>query len=694
MGIAHFAPGHVQTADVEQRWGGKAQRWLGTDQPDPSSTDVRMCRRNDTMSLVLNAGGKQSDLCGSRVRGYCPHHESGDGDLCGYRRQHIVAAEGHVQHWCFTHASLPHPMPEPLKGQGFDEVIIDESPKGQGFDEVIIDESPWLTTMIGHENILIDSLISKKWIIPDAESDFVGLPTHRTNQLLQYIIQAFCASGIGRLRKSSMKMIRSLECKTVIYYLLRTKIEIADIVTPEMSKAAAERALEAAKSHNALLMKLKQLLELVVLTLEGPGDESPYLQVADGSSVTMMWRKDIHEDWYSLPIAHLDATMQPEIARQWLPDLSIKSYAETAMVPEGVYIRQVRDQAVSYTMIRPDENASPQNQQTQRNNCACIARFLEAKEHQYAAQRMVAIMPKGTEAEVLRTFTPSANTGIAHFGNIRGFDGWNGVGYEVIIGRPQIKPSDAEEIAWVVFGKVGQSLNGERYPVRDFKRLMADGTGRHAKQVYHPDPCAEAVRWAHTEGELLQVIARARHVWRDPSNPLQIDIATNVPLPIPVNELISWDDLMAEATPLALMAARGIIPDDWNGRALVLSDKFPTVDAAKSWAHRNGAIDFVANSNNKVTIGERHEVNIRPYRYRIAGKRQSSILHARSDISDPRAVAEKYLGPLDRWELVQKSIEGLPPSLVLSPVRGGSVVVPLGFSIRGRPLEEFMRAAA
>jgi hypothetical protein len=66
-------------------------------------------------------------------------------------------------------------------------------------------------------------------------------------------------------------------------------------------------------------------------------------------------------------------------------------------------------------------------------------------------------------------------------------------------------------------------------------RLMVDGSGRRALAYRHPDPLAEAVRFAICEGELMQAVGRGRGVRRRAETPLEVLILTDVPIPIPVD---------------------------------------------------------------------------------------------------------------------------------------------------------------
>jgi|SRR5438093_6363446 len=106
---------------------------------------------------------------------------------------------------------------------------------------------------------------------------------------------------------------------------------------------------------------------------------------------------------------------------------------------------------------------------------------------------------------------------------------------------------------------------------------MADGTGRRALAPRHPDPLAEAVRFAVCEGELLQAVGRGRGVRRSADTPLEVLILTDVPVPLPVNELTSFRALSDSAGPLGLLAAREKIPLDYAGIAIA----FGIDDASK-----------------------------------------------------------------------------------------------------------------
>jgi hypothetical protein len=108
---------------------------------------------------------------------------------------------------------------------------------------------------------------------------------------------------------------------------------------------------------------------------------------------------------------------------------------------------------------------------------------------------------------------------------------------------------------------------------------MRDGRGIAVDGPCHPDPRAEAVRWSICEGELIQAIGRARGVNRTEANPLEVDILTNVCLPVEVDVVATWKDIQPDV--IDVMWATGAIPGGYGDMADAYPDLFPSRDAAK-----------------------------------------------------------------------------------------------------------------
>ena len=72
---------------------------------------------------------------------------------------------------------------------------------------------------------------------------------------------------------------------------------------------------------------------------------------------------------------------------------------------------------------------------------------------------------------------------------------------------------------------------------------LATGAGIAVDHVRHPDPVAEALRWQACEAQLLQAIGRLRALRRTAETPFFLDLITDVPLPITVDEVATWSRL-------------------------------------------------------------------------------------------------------------------------------------------------------
>ena len=112
---------------------------------------------------------------------------------------------------------------------------------------------------------------------------------------------------------------------------------------------------------------------------------------------------------------------------------------------------------------------------------------------------------------------------------------------------------------------------------------MRDGTGRRVEGNQHPDPRAEAVRWAICEAGLIQAIGRGRGVNRTADNPLQIDILTNV-VPADRGRRGRRPGTAIQPTLAEIMRARGAVPLSYRDMAAAYPDLFPSAARAEKGA--------------------------------------------------------------------------------------------------------------
>src|SRR5580704_17399497 len=157
--------------------------------------------------------------------------------------------------------------------------------------------------------------------------------------------------------------------------------------------------------------------------------------------------------------------------------------------------------------------------------------------------------------------------------------GTYGVEALIVVGRTAPSPAAVECMAEALTGAAIDPLSSW-YEKADAAYEMADGTFRPAQTDRHPNAIAEAIRWHIWEAELIQIIGRARGVNRTKDNPVDILVMTNVPLPIPVERLISTADLDPSPADL-MMAAGGVSLENPTDAATAYPHLWATRNAAK-----------------------------------------------------------------------------------------------------------------
>jgi putative DNA primase/helicase len=223
--------------------------------------------------------------------------------------------------------------------------------------------------------------------------------------------------------------------------------------------------------------------------------------------------------------------------------------------------------------------------------------------------------------ELIQSEMPE-NVCVVHFGNLVGLDAFGSVAYSAVIGRTLPAPATVELIAETLHGRRIQSIGDTPYPRKTAAvRLYGRDEGPIVATPNHPDPLAEAIRSEIAEGGVLQAIGRARAVNRIASNPVHIDVVSDMVIPIEVDEAIEWDAAQREADVLNLAADGFILGDgtdtaEWAGA--LSPDTWPDAQAYRDWRRRGGdaamramvdqnstttrdAVSTVANSNKNIS---------------------------------------------------------------------------------------------
>jgi hypothetical protein len=191
---------------------------------------------------------------------------------------------------------------------------------------------------------------------------------------------------------------------------------------------------------------------------------------------------------------------------------------------------------------------------------------------------------------------------IAHFGNIRGSNEFEDHENVIVLGRNEPTVADAERRAMAIWYDAQRRIKclepdakgRVNYPKEDREWITADGKRKTVKVSVHPDRRVQAVVEQAREAEMLQAIDRLRLIHNRRRK--NVYILCNIPLGLPVDELLTWDQLQArvmgdprlrqalakcdakgwDALPLTSRELYRLFPDVWS------SDK-----AAGRWLDKN-----------------------------------------------------------------------------------------------------------
>lgn len=582
---------------------------LGIERPDPDApgfddpaitpeNKIKMCRRLADVLEIITAGGSISTLCGSKKRGFCPHHpdhpEATPGMICG-RQKATTIKEG----------LLILAGPEALSQappSSFARHVNVETADGEKKRatlppaDILIADEPRLLSNLGGVGELPYDVTATELNAPLRR--FTGDPARQDDKVnaecAQHAFTSFAHTlntrPVGPLTAKTLRaLVAAHDWPVVARSSLTFKADPDTFIRPTMARKELHAVVRKLKAHNGRLFHLARLARVLLdaaEALKGRPDnaESGLIERVDVISggvempaARLRWTKPVAAQWRGTPTLLLDGTADPEMARRWFPNLTVIADA-TAATPDCVSRVQVHDKAFSYLAWAPkqkeppapnDKSTAARHGRTAHKNIARLARLLIVRCAQYRGQGrdgidVLATMPQRTEEALGYWFSQHGGMppglAILHYNKLRGQDSYGGVRCLIIVSRPQPPTYELERIAWTISGVRGTPVPNGKLPEVPAAYLMHDGTGREATTARHPDPWAERVRVALCDTELVQAEGRARAVRRTPDRPLAIEILTNVPLPLAVNQLITADEALADSHPARWLVASGIVP--------------------------------------------------------------------------------------------------------------------------------------
>jgi putative DNA primase/helicase len=277
----------------------------------------------------------------------------------------------------------------------------------------------------------------------------------------------------------------------------------------------------------------------------------------------------------------MDATMPVEIVRQFFTNLA--DLQRIAAPMPHTRVRQITDRPMTADMLIPSEAANERTNTTRRANVERVRRFLEVRAGETRPGEVLVVCQLGLETALMAGRLPP-NVQVRHLNDIAGENAWSDVALVIVIGQTEAAPGTVERIARALFGAevaevVPDAEGHARYPLITRGIRMRDGRGVRVQGPQHPDERAEVVRWAICETGIIQAIGRGCGVNRSADNPLQIDILTNIVLPIEVDEVTTWNRIQPSLA--QIMRVRGAAPLSYGDMAAAYPDLFGTRDAAK-----------------------------------------------------------------------------------------------------------------
>ena len=537
--------------------------YRGRDADDPLAPDHKMCREQERIGAIQEALGDVSRYACKRGEKKCQFF-----DICGYQRQQRHRPQVSV----FAHHMLFHERPDFIAQP--DALAIDESFWNAGLrgQNPMKPEKLWLC-LLQDDRHVPDDIAGTADLVATSDRVHAVLLREQRGFIRR---EALVAAGIT---PGELKHALHLEWKRKKYI---------NEVFPNMPLENVKAICAAVAVHNQDVRRLAVFWELLIRTLEGDAERSPYLDLRPDErtgltssntqfAVRMIWRAEVHDSWRA-PTTIMDATMSPEIVRQYFPGMP-DPVRITVDTPH-TRVRQIIDRPMSAAMLIERPGASDRARRTRENHQNDLRTFIENRATEMHTGRVLVICQKGLEAALDNGTLPD-NVELAHFNAIAGQNAWRDVALLILIGRTEPPPREVEKLARALFdADITPIPMGEWYPKIERGVQMRDGGVAAIETPHHPDLCAEAVRWQICEAELIQAIGRGRAVNRSADNPLYIDILTNYALPIVVDELTTWP--LIQPSFAEIMRSRGAVPLVYRDIGDAYPDLFTSRNAAAS----------------------------------------------------------------------------------------------------------------
>jgi putative DNA primase/helicase len=575
----------------------RAMLWKGRTAPDPTETnpDQLMCLDTEATFDALEIEHPVEQSCCKVKNGaellLCPWFHD-----CGYQRQKPQAQAAQVI--VCAHDSLFH-----MKPQAIGEVGL-----------LVIDEGFWQSGLRGLDG---KATLTQDGLEPGRTSlaCYNGkgkMDVGATADLIaarERLCKALRVTEPGPLRLGLLEAVGLTpdDCRHAAT-LERRRMRDAGL-RPGMSPVERRKRIEAvlpqAGEPWAPPGRCATLWLILAEALENghdaAGAELVHEMTEAGSvrALRLRWRSPMRNGWAAqAPILHLDATLRPELVQTYLPRIDIG--APVAARQPHVRIRQVTGSPTSARALTPSADAPERDHKAAATRLRDLRAWIDLRARQcHRAGQPIDLLVVGQKAAIdaLRSAGLPPRVEAVHFNALSGLDRWGGIGGLVILGRTLPAPRTVELNAMALTGRMpapNPEDTGWWYSMVERRvRLAGDRTAPLAMEA-HADAIAEAVRWSICEGELIQAMGRGRGVNRTAATPLEIDLLTDVVLPVTVDALVPWSDL--RPTRRDLMALTGIVLENAADMAACFPELWPTARPRRRTARGRGQMTIIETS--------------------------------------------------------------------------------------------------
>ena len=551
--VPHHKLSNEILADMRQD-GLDAAVWRGRDAVDPDAGgDARMCRNLERVADAVSVSADvELTVCGKPGDPFaCPFRGT-----CAYQAQ-----KGVVQQADVVIAS--------------NTLLFRTAPKATLDDDtglVIVDEGWWDQGII-HTTTAIDAIPAGLRADPvltyGKRQAPLEVETYDLEVWCDRLADAVRPLPVGALvdrttvRESGLTAADCREARKLEWARKRNVTLHPGLTRDAWKEAVRQLAV------NATLGRRAGIWTAVEALLDGEDEHTGRLEIGenkDGDPVLLVHgRADVRSEVAGRPMLLLDATAPVDIVRRYLP--RVRLLGDLHAKAPHLRVNQVLG-GWGKTSLLTSPKATPEENRRRDGMLEALADFVRLH-----GQGNAAVI---TYERAEGRFAGLPGVVHGHFGAITGINALADVDHLFVIGRPLADPRDQLAQARAL---TGRPIAPETPHQTTRGVLMADGKGMAINVRAYHDPDLEAVRAAVTDAEIVQAVGRGRGVNRDADKPLTVWLLADVVTPLPVDNLVRWEDV--RLSPMARMLARGTVLLSPRDAAIVYPWLFPSEEAAR-----------------------------------------------------------------------------------------------------------------